>query len=65
MQKTWVDVAVAAYLDIYRDFLGTTLLDDYPCTKALLQTVSSLPPIADWMNERPPLRMFENPEGLF
>lgn len=65
LQKTWVDIAVAACLDIYRDVLGPTLLEDYPRTKALLQTVTSLPPIAAWMNERPPWRKFEDPEGLF
>ncbi|KAK4317569.1 hypothetical protein Pmani_011351 [Petrolisthes manimaculis] len=64
-EKTWVDVAVAAYLDIYRDILGTTLLEDYPRTKALLEAVTSLPPIAAWLDERPPLHKFEDPEGLF
>uniref|UniRef100_W6MEW7 glutathione transferase n=1 Tax=Pagurus bernhardus TaxID=174397 RepID=W6MEW7_PAGBR len=64
-QMTWVDVAMAACLDIYQDMMGKDLLVDYPRSQALLASIKALPPVADWVTERPPFSKFEDPEGLF
>ncbi|XP_071548157.1 hematopoietic prostaglandin D synthase-like isoform X2 [Panulirus ornatus] len=63
-EMTWVDVFVAAYLDIYESLLPG-MLEGHPKCQCLLARVKDLPPIKAWLQERPAFHKFEDPEGIF
>ncbi|XP_045607366.1 hematopoietic prostaglandin D synthase isoform X1 [Procambarus clarkii] len=62
-KMTWVDVFVAAYLDLYKDYLPG-LLDSFPKSKELMDRVKALPSIKAWIEKRPNWHKFEEPQGL-
>ncbi|XP_042869261.1 hematopoietic prostaglandin D synthase-like [Penaeus japonicus] len=62
-QMTWVDVFVAAYLDVYENYFPGVVAK-FPLCEALRGRVQEMPAIKTWRQERPAWHPFEDPEGL-
>lgn len=63
LQMTWVDVFVAAYLDVYENYFPGVVAK-FPLCEALRGRVQEMPAIKTWRQERPAWHPFEDPEGL-
>lgn len=62
-QMTWVDVFIAAYLDVYENYFPGEVAK-FPLCEALRRRVQDMPVIKAWREERPPWHPFEDPQGL-
>lgn len=62
-QMTWVDVFIAAYLDVYENYFPG-VVGRFPLCEALRRRVQDIPIIKTWRQERPAWHPFEDPKGL-
>ncbi|XP_063592916.1 hematopoietic prostaglandin D synthase-like [Penaeus indicus] len=62
-QMTWVDVFIAAYLDVYENYFPG-VVGKFPLCEALRRQVQDIPVIKAWRQERPAWHSFEDPQGL-
>jgi len=55
---TWADFWLTNFLEIWRDTVDPTLIDNYPALKKQMANVQAIPAIKEWIQKRPQSSLF-------